>query len=120
VRTVGAPPLRARAEDLLAAPASRAALALAFPVSRATAAEVLAGGTSFYPPMLDDIASATSSDKGSRDHYRRLEAAGVEVAAQFEAHFSVPAEEVSTPGRAVSGLKERVISTAFATISPLL
>jgi len=118
---VGDSPLRARAEDLLARPPNRASLALAFPVTRATSAEVLVAGTSFYPPMLDDIASATSSvhinqfgfkpglvgdvfaeallakaadgirvrlvvdnrgsapDKGSRDHYRRLEAGGVEV-----------------------------------------
>jgi cardiolipin synthase A/B len=117
---VGASP-RARAEDLLARPPSRASLALAFPVSRAAGAEVLVAGTAFYPPMLDDIASATSSvhinqfgfkpgivgdafaeallakaaegvrvrlvvdnrgsapDKGSRDHYRRLAADGVEL-----------------------------------------
>jgi cardiolipin synthase A/B len=43
-----------------------------------------------------------------------------EVAAQFDERFSAPAAEVSTPGRAVSGLKERVKTTAFATISPLL
>jgi cardiolipin synthase len=43
-----------------------------------------------------------------------------EVAAQFDERFSAPAEEVSTPGRAVSGIKERVKTTAFATISPLL
>jgi cardiolipin synthase A/B len=118
---VGDSPLRPRAEDLLAGPPSRASLALAFPVTRAASAEVLVAGTSFYPPMLDDIAAATSSvhinqfgfkpglvgdafgeallakaaqgirvrlvvdnrgsapDKGSRDHYRRLEAGGVEV-----------------------------------------
>ena len=54
-------PLKARADGLLARPPSRAALAQAFPVSRAASAEVLVGGTSFYPPMLDDIGSATSS-----------------------------------------------------------
>ena len=42
------------------------------------------------------------------------------VAAQFEERFSAPAEEVSSPGRAASGFKERVVTTAFATISPLL
>jgi cardiolipin synthase A/B len=118
---VAASPLRARAEDLLAGPASRAALALAFPVSRAATAEVMVAGTSFYPPMLDDIGAATSSihinqfgfkpgivgdafadallakaadgvrvrlvvdnrgsapHGGSRDLYRRLAAGGVEV-----------------------------------------
>ena len=43
-----------------------------------------------------------------------------EVAAQFDKRFSAPAEEISRPGRAVSGLKERVKTGAFATISPLL
>jgi cardiolipin synthase A/B len=43
-----------------------------------------------------------------------------EVAAQFDERFSAPAEEVSTPGHAVSGIKERVKTAAFATISPLL
>ena len=43
-----------------------------------------------------------------------------ELAAQVDERFSAPAEEISKPGRAVSGLKERVLSTAFATISPLL
>jgi cardiolipin synthase A/B len=62
VRTAtGVPPPRARADDLLARPASRAGLALAFPVSAAASAEVLVEGTSFYPPMLDDIAAASSS-----------------------------------------------------------
>ena len=36
-------------------------LALAFEESTATAAEVLVGGTSFFPRMLEDIGSATSS-----------------------------------------------------------
>jgi cardiolipin synthase len=46
---------------LLTEPVRRADLALAFPVSSAATAEVLVAGTSFYPPMLDDIAAATSS-----------------------------------------------------------
>jgi cardiolipin synthase A/B len=117
----GVSPLRARAEGLLFRPPSRDGLALAFPVSAAASAEVLVAGTSFYPPMLDDIAAATSSvhvnqfgfkpgvvgdvfaetltakagegvpvrlvvdglgsapDKGSRDHFRRLVAGGVQV-----------------------------------------
>ena len=40
---------------------SRSALALAFAESSASSAEVLVEGRSFYPPMLADIASASSS-----------------------------------------------------------
>jgi cardiolipin synthase A/B len=58
---VAVSPVSARAERLLAQPVRRADLALAFPVSSAAAAEVFVEGTSFYPPMLDDIAAATSS-----------------------------------------------------------
>ena len=39
----------------------RGALRLAFSESSASSAEVLVGGPSFYPPMLDDIRGATSS-----------------------------------------------------------
>jgi cardiolipin synthase A/B len=53
--------LAERAEELLAAPVSLAALALAFEESAASSAEVLVEGESFYPPMLEDIASASSS-----------------------------------------------------------
>ena len=42
------------------------------------------------------------------------------VAAQFDERFSAPAEEVSRPGRALTGRKERLRARAFATISPLL
>ena len=42
------------------------------------------------------------------------------VAAQFDDRFSAPAEEVSRPGRALTGRKERLRARAFATISPLL
>jgi len=122
VRTAtGVPPPRARADVLLSRPVSRGALALAFPVSAAATAEVLVEGTSFFPPMLDDIADASSSvqlnqfgfkpgvvgdvfvealtakaaegvpvrvvvdnvgsapEQGSREHYRRLVAGGVKV-----------------------------------------
>ena len=58
---VAASPASARAERLLAQPVRRADLALAFPVSSAAAAEIFVQGTAFYPPMLDDIAAATSS-----------------------------------------------------------
>ena len=43
-----------------------------------------------------------------------------EVAAQFDERFSQPAEKVSTPGRRLTGLKERAKATAFAGLSPLL
>jgi cardiolipin synthase len=42
------------------------------------------------------------------------------VAAQFDERFSAPAEAVSSPGRAVTGLKARARSAAFALASPLL
>lgn len=53
--------VRARAEQLLAAPVRRADLALAFETSRAATAEVLVEGAAFYPPMLEDLRAATSS-----------------------------------------------------------
>jgi cardiolipin synthase len=43
-----------------------------------------------------------------------------EVAAAFDERFSVPADAVSRPGRAPTGLKERARATAFALASPLL
>jgi cardiolipin synthase len=53
--------LAERAEELLGGPVSLGALALAFEESAASTAEVLVEGESFYPPMLEDIASASSS-----------------------------------------------------------
>ncbi len=53
--------LRAQAELLLDGPVARDALALAFSESSAQSVEVLVDGPAFYPPMLDDIASAESS-----------------------------------------------------------
>ena len=58
---VAASPLSARAGRLLEQPVRRGDLALAFPVSTAAGAEIFVEGTSFYPPMLDDIAAARSS-----------------------------------------------------------
>jgi cardiolipin synthase A/B len=49
------------AERVLAGPRRRGALALAFPESTALSAEVLVEGHSFYPRMLEDIESASSS-----------------------------------------------------------
>jgi cardiolipin synthase A/B len=43
-----------------------------------------------------------------------------ELAAQFDERFSAPAELVSTPGRVLSGGRERLRAAAFAAISPLL
>jgi cardiolipin synthase A/B len=41
-------------------------------------------------------------------------------AAQFDERFSAPAEEVSTPGRRLTGAKERARAAAFAALSPFL
>ena len=53
--------LRGQAELILAGPPSRGALVLGFEESTASAVEVLVEGASFYPPMLADIAGASSS-----------------------------------------------------------
>ena len=53
--------IRGHAERLLGGPVDRGALALAFAESSAASAEVLVEGGSFYPRMLEDIASATGS-----------------------------------------------------------
>ncbi len=53
--------LRDHAERLLAGPVGRDALALEFAETTAASAEVLVEGDNFYPPMLADIAAATSS-----------------------------------------------------------
>ena len=113
--------LRGHAERLAARPVQLGDLALAFEESSASSVEVLVEGEQFYPPMLADIAAATSSvhinqfgfrpgavgerfaealiakalegvrvrlvvdrqgtdpDQASRDFYKRLLAAGIEV-----------------------------------------
>ena len=43
-----------------------------------------------------------------------------DLAAQFDERFSVPAEAVSRPGRALTGFRARGRAAAFAAISPLL
>jgi cardiolipin synthase A/B len=53
--------LRSHAEGLLARPVRLDDLALAFADASAASAEVLVEGEQFYPPMLADIESATSS-----------------------------------------------------------
>jgi cardiolipin synthase A/B len=49
------------AARLLAAPVTRSALALPFPETTASSATVHVEGRNFYPPMLHDIATASSS-----------------------------------------------------------
>ena len=49
------------AERLLSAPVALGDLAVRFSESSASSVEVLVEGRSFYPPMLEDIASASSS-----------------------------------------------------------
>jgi cardiolipin synthase len=53
--------LREHADRLLTGPVARSDLALAFSPSRASTVEVHVEGRNFYPPMLEDIASASSS-----------------------------------------------------------
>lgn len=42
------------------------------------------------------------------------------VATQFDERFSAPAEAVSSPGRVLTGTRERAKATVFAALSPLL
>jgi cardiolipin synthase A/B len=53
--------VRERAERLVVGPVTRRDLALAFSESSASSVDVLVEGASFYPRMLEDIASASSS-----------------------------------------------------------
>jgi cardiolipin synthase len=53
--------LREHAHRLLGGPVERGAMSLAFPESTASSVDVLVEGRSFYPRMLEDIASASSS-----------------------------------------------------------
>jgi cardiolipin synthase len=53
--------IREHAEQFASGPVTLAALSMAFEESSASSAEVLVEGRSFYPPMLEDIASASSS-----------------------------------------------------------
>jgi len=53
--------LRARAESLLRGPVRNADLALAFDETVASTVDVQVGGRNFFPPMLEDIGSASSS-----------------------------------------------------------
>jgi phosphatidylserine/phosphatidylglycerophosphate/cardiolipin synthase-like enzyme len=42
------------------------------------------------------------------------------VAAQFDERFSAPAEAESSPGRQLTGMKERIRAGTFSILSPLL
>ena len=53
--------VRARAERLLREPVRLADLALAFDETVASTVDVQVGGRNFFPPMLRDIGSASSS-----------------------------------------------------------
>jgi cardiolipin synthase A/B len=53
--------IREHAARLATGPVSRGALALAFEESRASSVDIHVEGRNFYPPMLEDIASASSS-----------------------------------------------------------
>ena len=53
--------IQEHAERLLTGPVPRGALAIGFSESRASSVETLVEGRSFYPRMLEDIASASSS-----------------------------------------------------------
>ena len=53
--------IQEHAERLLTGPVPRGALAIEFSESRASSVETLVEGRSFYPRMLEDIASASSS-----------------------------------------------------------
>src|SRR3954466_3330328 len=57
----GAVDVRARAERLVRDPVRLADTALVFDESRAATTELHVGGKIFFPPILEDIASATSS-----------------------------------------------------------
>ena len=57
----GVSDLRTRAEGLLRGPVRSADLALAFDETVAATVDVQVGGRNFFPPMLDDIGSASSS-----------------------------------------------------------
>ena len=59
--TVSDDRILAHAERLVARPVTLTALSTAFEESSASSVEVLVEGRSFYPPMLSDIASASSS-----------------------------------------------------------
>ena len=53
--------IREHAERLAGSPVTRGALSTAFEETHASSVEVLVEGKAFYPPMLEDISSATSS-----------------------------------------------------------
>ena len=123
--------IREHAERLAGSPVTRDALSTAFEETHASSVEVLVEGKAFYPPMLEDLASASSSihinqfgfrpgavgdrfaevlvakakqgipvrlvvdrqgsdpERGSREFYERLTAAGVQVCVVRATKFRV-------------------------------
>jgi phosphatidylserine/phosphatidylglycerophosphate/cardiolipin synthase-like enzyme len=127
--------IREHAERLTAGPVERGALALAFTESRADSVEVHVEGRNFYPPMLEDIASASSSVHINQFGFKpgvvgeafaealvdqSWRSISEQVASAFDEQFSALAEVASRPGQAVDGTKARAKAAAFAAISPLL
>ncbi len=106
--------VRGHAERLLAGPVTRSDLALAFEESTASAAEVLVGGDAFYPRMLEDISSATSSVHVNQFGFRPGAVGDVFAAALVErARAGVPVRLVvdrqgSDPVRSSQALYKRL------------
>ena len=134
--------IRSYAERILTGPVGRQAQAIAFSESSASSVEVLVEGRAFYPPMLDDIASASSSihinqfgfrpgivgdgfadalirkagegvsvrlvvdrqgsdpERGARQHYERLAAAGVQICVVRALQLRAPVGPLGSGGSA--------------------
>lgn len=117
----GATPVRndeigRHAERLLARPVERSALALAFEESSAHEVEVHVEGRNFYPPMLADIAAASSSVHVNQFGFRpgrmgeAFAAALLERAAAGVAVRLVVDRQGSDPERGSSELYERLLA----------
>ena len=115
----GSEGILAHAERLLAGPRGRGALALRFSESTASAAEVLVEGDSFYPRMLDDIASASSSVHINQFGFRpgvvgdAFADALIEKAAEGVAVRLVVDRQGSDPERSSRGLYDRLAAAGI-------
>jgi cardiolipin synthase A/B len=111
--------LLARARRLVTAQVSRGDLALAFPESRANSAEVHVEGRNFYPPMLEDIAAATSSVHVNQFGFRpgvvgeAFEAALVAKAAEGVPVRLVVDRQGSDPEQGSQALYERLVAAGI-------
>ena len=111
--------IRSHAEQLLTTEATRGSLALAFSESSAFSAEVLVEGESFYPPMLEDIASATSSVHINQFGFRpgvvgdSFAAALVAKAAEGVPVRLVVDRQGSDPERGARALYERLLAAGI-------